>query len=131
MSDDSSLEFTDTETMRLRVMLELLTAILDGMKLRGHKSPPVSLLQAFLAVCQEEGLSVDEYSKRIEIPQSTMSRHPLDFGEHNRKMESGLGLVTSRPGFDGRRHEYVLTERGRLLRDKVTIAIEMSSRKKA
>jgi DNA-binding MarR family transcriptional regulator len=67
-------------------------------------------------------------AKRVEIPQTTMSRHLLDLGEHNRKKEPGLGLVTSRPGIDARRHEYFLTERGRLLRDKLETAFEMISR---
>jgi DNA-binding transcriptional ArsR family regulator len=127
MADDS-LELTDQQKKRLHGMHLLLGAILDGMRLRGLRSPPVSLIQTFFEVCRQEGLSVDEYAKRVEIPQTTMSRHLLDLGDHNRKMEPGLGLVTSRPGDDGRRHEYILTERGRLLRDKTASLVEEWSR---
>jgi hypothetical protein len=122
---DNSLELTDRQMTRLGGLHQLLSALVDGLRARGHKSPPVSLIYAFWAVCLEEGLSVDEYAKRTEIPQVTMSRNLLDLGERNRKMEPGLGLVMSRPGqFDSRRHEYMLTERGRLLRDKVTLLLE-------
>jgi DNA-binding MarR family transcriptional regulator len=100
----------------------LIAAFVAGMRMHkgGPKSPPVSLLTAFLQICIEEGLSVDEYAKRAELPQSTMSRHLLDLGDRNRKMEPGLGLITSRFNrFDHRKREYMLTERGRALRDKL------------
>jgi hypothetical protein len=72
---------------RLHGLEQLIGALLDGLRASGHRSPPVSLLQAFYAVCEEEGLSVEEYAKRVGLPQSTMSGHLLDLGEHNRKGE--------------------------------------------
>ena len=113
---------------RLHGLEQLIGALLDGLRAGGHRSPPVSLLQAFYAVCEEEGLSVEEYAKRVELPQSTMSRHLLDLGEHNREGEPGLRLVTSRLSLDARRHEYVLTERGRLLFNKIEEAMALIER---
>jgi DNA-binding transcriptional LysR family regulator len=111
-----------TERNRLHGVEQLIGALLDGLRTRGHRSPPVSLLQAFYAVCEEEGLSVEEYAKRVELPQSTMSRHLLDLGE------PGLRLVTSRLVLDARRHVYVLTERGRLLFNKIEEAMALIER---
>jgi DNA-binding transcriptional LysR family regulator len=108
---------------RLRGLGQLIGALLDGLRARGHRyPPPVSLLQAFCAVCDEEGLSMEEYAKRVELPQSTMSRHLLDLGE------PGLRLVTTRLVLDARRHEYVLTERGRLLFNKIAEAMALIER---
>ena len=65
---------------------------------------------------------MEEYAKRVELPQSTMSRHLLDLGE------PGLRLVTSRLVLDARRHVYVLTERGRLLFNKIEEAMALIER---
>jgi DNA-binding MarR family transcriptional regulator len=52
-----------------------------------------------------------------------MSRHLLDIGDRNRKMNAGIGLVTARANpLNRRRREYFLTEKGRLLADKVRLA---------
>jgi DNA-binding MarR family transcriptional regulator len=111
-----------TERNRLHGVEQLIGALLDGLRTRGHRSTPVSLLQVFYAVCEEEGLSVEEYAKRVELPQATMSRHLLDLGE------PGLRLVTSRLVLDARRHVYVLTERGRLLFNKIEEAMALIER---
>lgn len=118
MVDDR--EVTDDQRMQAGVLARLLGAIISGMKTRGHKSPPVSLLSAFLLVCLEEGLSVEEYAARGKIPYVTMSRHLLDLGDRNRKGERGMGLITARTNpLNRRQREYMLTKRGRLLLEKM------------
>jgi DNA-binding MarR family transcriptional regulator len=116
---------TDDARKRLGLMADLYGAIIKGMNKRGLKSPPVTLIEAFLAVCIEEGLSVQEYAKRAKIPVTTMSRHLLDLGDRNRKMKPGLGLVTSRTNpLNRRQREYMLTERGRSLLGKMTLVMQ-------
>ncbi len=106
--------------MQAGMLARLLGAIISGMKARGHKSPPISLIDAFLLVCLEEGLSVEEYAARGKIPYVTMSRHLLDLGDQNRKGEPGMGLITARANpLNRRQREYMLTERGRLLLEKM------------
>ena len=65
---------------------------------------------------------MEEYAKRVELPQSAMSRHLLDLGDPR------LRLVTSRLGLDARHNEYVLTERGRLLFNKIAEAMALIER---
>jgi DNA-binding transcriptional ArsR family regulator len=104
----------------LLALKRLIEGVVTGIHKGGRESPAVSLLGAFLEVCMEEGLSVEEYAKRTELPQTTMSRHLLDIGDRNGKMEPGLGLITSRFNrLDHRKRDYILTERGRELRDKL------------
>ena len=89
MVDDR--EVTDDQRMQAGILARLLGALISGMKTRGHKSPPVSLIEAFLLVCLEEGLSVEDYAARGKIPYVTMSRHLLDLGDRNRKRGAGDG----------------------------------------
>jgi hypothetical protein len=102
-------------------------AWIKGMRKHGHKSPPVNSLRAFLLVMQEEGLSVEEYSNRLKVSKSTMSRQLLDLGDRNRKGEPGVGLVTSRPNpIDRRQVEYRLTSKGRAVAAKIEQAMQMT-----
>ena len=104
----------------LLALKRLIKAAVTGIHKGGRKSPAVSLFGVFLEVCMEEGLSVEEYAKRTELPQTTMSRRLLDLGDRNGKKEPGLGLITSKFNrFDHRKRDYMLTERGRALRDKL------------
>jgi DNA-binding MarR family transcriptional regulator len=55
-----------------------------------------------------------------------MSRHLLDIGERNRKMEAGFGLVTYRANpLELRKHEYMLTDKGRALLHQITRQMEL------
>jgi len=115
------------ETTRIiaRGLHGILNEWVKGMQKYGHKSPSSLALSAFLAVAQEEGLSVTEYAKRVGVPKSTMSTHLLEIGDRNRKKEKGVGLVTSRANPSNRRErEYMLTPRGRDLAEKIRQAEE-------
>ena len=81
---------------------------------------PLAVVQAFLLVCLHEGASLRELCQLSGQPQSTLSRHLLDLGQFDRKMEPGLKLVAWRhPPEELRRKEYYLTPRGSVLRQKV------------
>jgi hypothetical protein len=98
----------------------LVEAVVTDIHRPGRKSPAVSLLAAFLEVCMEEGLSVEEYANRTELPRTTMSKYLLDLADRNQRMKPGLGLITSTFNrIDRRKRDYILTERGRALRDKL------------
>lgn len=125
MADDR--EVTNDQRSQAGILARLLGEIISGMNTRGHKLPPVTLLNAFLLVCLEEGLSVQEYAARGKIPYVTMSRHLLDLGDRNRKGEKGMGLITARANpLNRRQHEYRLTERGRLLAEKINTVARRS-----
>jgi DNA-binding MarR family transcriptional regulator len=64
-------------------------------------------------VALNEGASLSDLAKKIDAKNSTISRHLLDLGERNRKMEPGLKLVEYRQSpLELRRHEYALTSKG-------------------
>lgn len=82
---------------------------------------PLQYVKAFLLVAEEEGLGVIDYANRAGVSVSVMSRHLLDIGDRNRNMEEGWGLVTYRQNpMELRRHEYMLTPKGKALLHKVT-----------
>ncbi len=77
---------------------------------------PLQYVSAFLMVASEEGLGVGDYAERAGVSVSVMSRHLLDIGDRNRHMEEGFGLVTYRANpMELRKHEYMLTDKGRAL----------------
>jgi hypothetical protein len=68
---------------------------------------------------------VSEYAKRARVSVSVMSRHLLDIGDRTRFGSEGFGLVTFRPRMENlREHEYLLTNKGKLLLDAITRIME-------
>ena len=99
------------EERRLRALVHILEYFQDH-----EPQIPASMIEAFLLVALNEGCSLRDIVELSGKPQSTMSRHLLDLGERNRKMEPGLGLVAWRIAPDElRRKEYYLTPKGRAL----------------
>src|ERR1035437_838044 len=81
---------------------------------------PLQYVTAFLLVAMEEGLGVGDYAERAGVSVSVMSRHLLDIGDRNRHMEEGFGLLTYRSNpMELRKHEYMLTDKGRALAHKI------------
>ena len=75
---------------------------------------PLQLAFTFLLVAQEEGLGVSDYAQKAGVPQSVMSRHIADLGEHNRRHEKGLELLANKTDvMDRRRTQVLLTPKGR------------------
>jgi DNA-binding MarR family transcriptional regulator len=86
---------------------------------------PAQLVQTFLVVAQHEGKSLREIQERLDASMSTVSRHLLDLGERNRKMEPGYGLVDRRPNpVNLRENTYKLTPKGSLLIRQLVQIIE-------
>src|SRR3546814_17818920 len=54
---------------------------------------PTQLVQTFVDVALNEGTSLGELAELVGSNASTVSRHLLDLGERNRRMEPGDGLV--------------------------------------
>jgi DNA-binding MarR family transcriptional regulator len=104
-------ELTADEERRLRALVHILEYFQDH-----EPQIPASMIEAFLLVALNEGCSLRDIVELSGKPQSTVSRHLLDLGERNRKMEPGLGLVAWRIAPDElRRKEYSLTPKGRSL----------------
>jgi DNA-binding MarR family transcriptional regulator len=99
------------EERRLRALVHILEYFQDH-----EPQIPASMIEAFLLVALNESCSLRDIVELSGKPQSTVSRHLLDLGERNRKMEPGLGLVAWRIAPDElRRKEYTLTPKGRSL----------------
>ena len=105
----------DAEQKAVRNLLSALEPFRDL-----RSTMPLQYVTAFLLVCHEEGLGVGDYAERAGVSVSVMSRHLLDIGDRNRHMEEGFGLVTYRANpMELRKHEYMLTDKGRALAHKI------------
>jgi DNA-binding MarR family transcriptional regulator len=104
-------ELQADEERKLRALVHILEYFQDH-----EPQIPASMIEAFLLVALREGCSLRDVVERSGKPQSTMSRHLLDLGSHNRKREPGLGLVEWRIAPEElRRKEFTLTPKGRAL----------------
>jgi DNA-binding MarR family transcriptional regulator len=85
---------------------------------------PLQLAFTFLLVVQEEGLGVSEYAQKAGVPQSVMSRHIADLGEHNRRHEKGMELLANKTDIlDRRRTQTILTPKGRAVAAQICRAL--------
>ena len=86
---------------------------------------PTQLVQAFLTVAMEEGMTLTEISERLGTNLSTASRQLLDLGERNRKMEPGYMLVNRIVDPNNLRvNRYTLTPKGKLLVNQLVDIME-------
>src|SRR3546814_10232505 len=77
---------------------------------------PTQLVQTFVDVALNEGKSLGELAELVGSNASTVSRHLLDLGERNRRMEPGYGLVDRRVDpMELRKNSYFLTPKGKAL----------------
>lgn len=77
---------------------------------------PAQVLQTFLTVAMNEGKSLTEISELVGSNLSTTSRHLLELGERNRRLEPGYNLVDRRTDpMNLRQNCYTLTTKGKLL----------------
>ncbi len=77
---------------------------------------PVQIVQAFMAVALNEGLSLTEIAQSCGGNLSTASRHIIDLSDRNRKKEQGYGLVyRTEDAMEIRKNNYFLTPKGKLL----------------
>jgi DNA-binding MarR family transcriptional regulator len=105
-----------TDATKLRALIQ----ICDYFQEAGGPTIPLALVEAFLLVALYEGASLKDLCRLSGQAQSTLSRHLLDLGNRNRKGGPGLKLVAWRhPPEELRRKEYLLTAKGRALRDRL------------
>lgn len=77
---------------------------------------PAQMLQTFMAVAMNEGKSLTEYAELVSANLSTASRHMLELGDRNRRLEAGYGLVVRTPDpMNLRQNAYTLSRKGKLL----------------
>lgn len=77
---------------------------------------PAQMLQTFMTVAMNEGKSLTEIAELVSANMSTASRHLLELGSRNRRMEPGYNLVARTPDpMNLRQNSYTLTAKGRLL----------------
>ena len=114
---------TEAEQRGATLMFHLLKEFL-----RERQTMPISNAYAFLLVAQEEGLSVQEYAKRADMGQTSMTRLLFDIGSHTRTRDPGLGLVMQRSDpNDLRRHQTFLTDKGRALIRRINSLLKLKS----
>src|SRR3546814_8246995 len=78
--------------------------------------PYTTLFRSFVDVALNEGKSLGELAELVGSNASTVSRHLLDLGERNRRMEPGYGLVDRRVDpMELRKNSYFLTPKGKAL----------------
>jgi DNA-binding MarR family transcriptional regulator len=106
--------------------MHALAAVCDEFK-RFDPGMPLGRLEAFVLVVLHEGKSLKDLCQMSGQPQSTLSRHLLDLGEHNRLREPGLGLVEWRiDPYELRKKQYLLTPKGRDLAGRLLKILEAS-----
>jgi DNA-binding MarR family transcriptional regulator len=87
---------------------------------------PAQLISTFATIARHPGKSVKEYADMEGVSKSVMSRHILDLGERNRRMEPGFGLVQATPApMELRRHIVTLTPKGHRFAGEICRMLEM------
>lgn len=116
MPETEAVERHETARRRLRTALKLIQTFQSEVR----DTMPVQVAATFLIVCLNEGKSLKEYMELAGVAQSTMSRHLLDLGDKNRKGEVGYQLIDRmNDPRELRKNMYLLTAKGRKLRDKI------------
>lgn len=103
---------TDKEMEALKKIDSLLSQFRSSI----DPNIPAQMLQTFMAVAMNEGQSLTKIAEVVSANLSTASRHLLELGDRNRKMEPGYGLVARTPDpMNLRQNAYSLTPKGKLL----------------
>jgi DNA-binding MarR family transcriptional regulator len=91
-------------------------------------SLPLSFIRVFLMIVMQPGRSTSDYAKACGCGQAQMSHRLSDLGETTRKLQPGLGLITStRDPMDRRILVIHPTARGLELAAKIAAALERRS----
>lgn len=85
----------------------------------------VQLAQSLLLVALNEGASLRDLQTKTQWSMSTMSRHLLDLGQRDRRMEPGLDLVVMRQNpMNMRTNEYRLSKKGKEVLARIIQSLE-------
>ncbi|MBB3692993.1 hypothetical protein [Sphingomonas sp. BK580] len=86
---------------------------------------PVQLFHTFVLVCLNEGIGVQALADKAGASKGTMSRHLLDLSSTLRNGEEGYGLLSRIQDPTSLRNvQYVLTNKGKLLKNQIEDALE-------
>ncbi|UWU78151.1 MarR family winged helix-turn-helix transcriptional regulator [Bradyrhizobium huanghuaihaiense] len=109
MSDDDSQGLSPQARWAARTLLNVLLPMR-----RTRKRLTFSLVNTFLNVAAQEGLTVSELAARCGVSGEVMSKHLRDLGAVNRRHGTGLGLVAVVQQIHGDRRErhVVITPQG-------------------
>jgi hypothetical protein len=106
---------TRLERKALDMIKDLLGSIIE---VSPHM--PVQQASAIILVALNEGSSMKELTELAGVKQSTMSRHLIDLGRRNRRMEQGYQVIECRQDdFDMRKNRYNLTPKGHTVVNKL------------
>ncbi|WP_422023334.1 hypothetical protein [Pyruvatibacter mobilis] len=110
-----------------RKKLAAFSRCLDGfVEIRAAMS--VGAIETFVAVANQEGLSLNEYAKVMDAPLSTVSRHLIDMSVKRRNGDVGYDLVIREVDPNNlRQNVYTLSARGKKLRSRIISAVESAS----
>lgn len=85
---------------------------------------PLTTVAVFLAVVQNEGMTMKDMAKMLNISQSSCSRNVAYLAQYHRLNKPGLGLlVTQEDPMERRRKVVQLTRRGKSFVDKLNSMI--------
>ena len=118
MSTDQTFSGPSAEALRTAYdVLEVFRSTRDTM--------PVQLAQSLLLVAMNEGASLRDLQTKTQWSMSTMSRHLMDLGQRDRRMEPGLDMVVMRQNpMNMRSNEYRLSKKGREVLARVVQSME-------
>lgn len=95
--------------------VQRLYSVLEEFK-RISPTMPVQQILTFLWVSMHEGTSLKEIAAAENVKVPTMSRHLIDLGSRNRRMEPGHMLIEFRQDpMELRKNQYTISDRGRFL----------------
>ncbi|QOT72826.1 hypothetical protein H5V43_06860 [Sphingobium fuliginis] len=105
--------------------MKTIKRIIDAFRNSISESAPLSLVQSFIAVCENEGKGVVELAEIVGSSRTTMSRHLLDLSESLRSGADGYKLLqrTQDPS-NMRSVVYTLTPKGKVLRNTLLDLLE-------
>lgn len=102
-------------TSKDRKNLRCLYQVLEEFK-KISPTMPVQQILAFIDVALHEGTSLKELVQLSQVKTATMSRHLIDLGPRNRRMEPGYQLIDCRQDpMELRKNQYTLSDRGKYL----------------
>lgn len=103
---------------RMREIAQIITEVMSV-------NVTMHTVETFLAMAEDEGLTVTEYARKLGTSLNTVSRQLLDLGIRNRKGEPGWRLVE--PYIDPqdlRSKSYRLTLEGRQLANRIKAILD-------
>lgn len=105
--------------------LKKLDRVLTAWRQATSGSSPTQLFHTFILAAMHEGIGVTDLAEKAGASKGTMSRHLLDLSGQLRSGEEGYGLLQRIQDPTSLRNvQYVLTNKGKLLKKQIEDAVE-------